>query len=63
MANNKKKTQKELRADFASISAMKEYAETQVRKLKGSNTLEEAKACVYLAQVEAALKETGALIK
>ena len=65
MANNKpkKKSQKELRADFASISALKEYAENQVRKVAGTGAQAEKEAATYLENVNKALTETGALIK
>ena len=64
MANNKpkKKTRKELQAEFASLVSLKEYAECQVRKVAGTGAINEKKAAEYLATVEKALTETGALL-
>lgn len=65
MANNKpkKKTRKELQAEFASLVSLKEYAECQVRKVAGTGARAEKEAADYLEIVNKALEETGALIK
>lgn len=59
----KKKTQKEIRADFDALVALKSYAENQVRKVAGTGKTWELQAQDYLKNVEKELTETGAQIK
>ncbi len=62
----KKKSQKELQADFASLSALKDFAEcqlSQLRKSAGTGVQNVEKAAEYLKNVEIALRECGAKLK